>query len=183
MKRPPENNRSRTAAIALSGVISALCFVVMYLASVTEVLDLSGMVLCSMIVIVAVIEIGGYYPWLIWLVAGTLCFIFIPKKDIALEFILFGGVYPMLKSYFEKLPTVFSWILKIVFFNAAFTGWFLLSSYIIGVDVGMTLGVVAYLAANFFFILSDVAFTLMVSFYITKIRPRLKIGRGGRRKK
>ena len=86
------NNLSTTKSVALSGMFSALCFVVMYLAAVTEVLDLSGMVLCSMIMIVAVIEIGKYYPWLIWLVTGTLCILLIPKKDVALEFVMFGGI-------------------------------------------------------------------------------------------
>ena len=177
MKRPLDNNFKNTSALALSGVLSALCFVVMYIAAVTVVFDLSGMVVSSMIIIVAVIEIGKYYPWLIWLVAGTLCMLFIPKKDVALEFVMFGGVYPMMKSYFERLPTVPSWILKIVFFNAVFTGWFFLSSRLFGIDVGMTLGVVAYLAANFFFVLSDVAFSMMVTLYLSKIRPRLKLGR------
>ncbi len=177
MKRPLDNNFRNTSAIALSGVISALCFVVMYIAAVTEIFDLSGMVVCSMIMIVAVIEIGKYFPWLIWLVTGTLCILFIPKKDVALEFVMFGGIYPMMKSYFERLPQIPSWILKIAFFNAVFTGWFFLSSRLLGLDVGMTLGVIAYLAANFFFVLSDILFTLMVSFYLAKLRPRLKLGR------
>lgn len=171
------NNLSTTKSVALSGMFSALCFVVMYLAAVTEVLDLSGMVLCSMIVIVAVIEIGKYYPWLIWAVTGVLCMLFIPKKDIALEFVMFGGIYPMVKSYLERLPAVLSWALKIVFFNIVFTGWFMLCKFIFMLDVGMTMGVIAYLAANAFFILADVAFSMMISLYVNKLRKRFKIGR------
>ncbi len=166
-----------TKSVALSGMMCALCFVVMYLAAVTEVLDLSGMVLCSMIVIVAVIEIGRYYPWLIWAVTSVLCMLLIPKKDIALEFVMFGGIYPMLKAYFERFPTVLSWVLKILFFNAVFTGWFMISKFIFMLDVGLTMGVIAYLAANAFFILADIAFSMMISLYLTKIRKRLKLGR------
>ena len=177
MKDERSGKLSVTKSVALSGVMCALCFVVMYLAAVTEVLDLSGMVLCSMIVIVAVIEIGRYYPWLIWAVTGALCMLLLPKKDVALEFVLFGGVYPMLKAYFEKMPTVLSWVAKILFFNAVFTGWFMLSKFIFMLDVGMTMGVIAYLAANVFFVLSDIAFTMMISLYFSKIRKRLKIGR------
>ena len=166
-----------TKSVALSGMMCALCFVVMYLAAATEVLDLSGMVISSMIVIVAVIEIGRYYPWLIWAVTSVLCMFFIPKKDIALEFVMFGGIYPMVKSYLEKLPTALSWALKIVFFNIVFTGWFMLSKFIFGLDVGMTMGIIAYLAANVFFVLADIAFSMMISLYLTKIRKRLKTGR------
>lgn len=176
MKQPLEKNFNRTKSIALSGVISALCFVIMYLGCVTEVLDLSAVVLSAMIIIVAVIELGHYYPWAIWLVTGVLCILLLPKKDIALEFVMFGGVYPMLKSYFEKLPQIPSWILKIVFFNAVFTGWFFIARFVFALDVGMEMSIIAYGAANIFFVLSDIVFSLMVSLYITKIRPRLKIG-------
>ena len=165
-----------TKSVALSGVMAALCFVIMYLVSVTEVFDLSGVVVCSMIIIVAVIEIGRYYPWLIWAVAGTLCMFFLPKKDIALEFVMFGGIYPMIKSYLEKLPFLPSWILKIVFFNAVFTGWFFICRLLFVLDVGLTLGVIAYVAANAFFILADIAFSMMISLYMSKLRKKFKIG-------
>ena len=168
---------TNTKSIALSGVISALCFVVMYLAAVTDILDLSGMVLCSMIIIIAVIEIGKYYPWLIWLVAGVLCMVLLPKKDVALEFVMFGGVYPMVKALFEKLPMPVAWVCKIVFFNAVFTGWFFLTTFIFGLDAGLKLGIVAYLAANAFFVLADVAFSLMANLYVTKLRAKLGIGK------
>ena len=175
--RKQNNGLTNTKSIALSGVISALCFVVMYLAAATDILDLSGMVLCSMIIIIAVIEIGKYYPWLIWLVAGILCMVLLPKKDVALEFVMFGGVYPMIKALFEKLPTPIAWALKIVFFNLVFTGWFLLTKFVFGLDAGLELGVVAYLAANAFFVLSDVAFSLMANLYVTKLRAKLGIGK------
>lgn len=177
MKKPENSSRRQTKNIALSGLISALCFVAMYLASIIDVIDLSAVVLCSMLVIISVIEIGKHYPWLIWLVASVLCLLFLPRKDIALEFVMFGGIYPILKAKFEKLPTLPSWIVKIVFFNAVFTGWFFLSKYLFALDVGLELGIIAYVAANVFFVLADIFFTLMISMYITKIRPRLGFGK------
>ena len=177
MKTVQKSKKPSTAkSVALSGILAALCFVIMYIAAVTEILDLSGMIVCMVLSAVAVIEIGSYYPWLIWVVCGVLCFFFIPKKDIALEYIMFGGVYPVLKSAFEKLSAIPSWILKLVFFNAVFTGWFFLCRFIFAPNIDLTLGVVAYLAANAFFILSDVALTMMISFYIRNLRKRLKFG-------
>ena len=156
--------------------MSALCFVLMYLSSLTEVLDLCAMVACSVLIIICVIETGKIYPWLIWAVTGILCMLFIPKKDIALEFVMFGGIYPMIKSYAEKLPLVFAWIAKLVFFNAAFTAWFFIATSLFTPDVGLKLGPVAYAVANVFFIVADVAFTLTVSLYMAKIRPRIAKG-------
>ncbi|MBR6918634.1 MAG: hypothetical protein IKN38_10660 [Clostridia bacterium] len=171
-------NGSGAKDVALSGIISALCFVVMYLSSIADVMDLSAIVLTAMIISVAVIEIGRYFPWLIWAVTSVLCILLLPRKDIALEFVLFGGVYPMVKSLIErKLPTIPSWIAKIVFFNAVFTLWFFISKFVFALDVGLTLGVIAYAAANVFFIIADLAFSMMIVLYMTKIRQRLKIGK------
>ena len=176
MNKNKDGKLSVTKSVALSGVMSALCFVIMYLVSVTEIFDLSGVVVCSMIIIIAVIEIGRYYPWLIWAVTSVLCMFFLPKKDIALEFVMFGGIYPMLKSYFEKLPVIPSWIFKIAFFNAVFTGWFFICRFLFALDVGLTLGIIAYAAANVFFILADVAFSMMIALYMSKLRRRFRIG-------
>jgi len=90
---------------------------------------------------------------------------------------MFGGIYPMVKAQLEKLPPLISWTLKIVFFNTVFTGWFFISKFLFALDVGLELGIIAYVAANAFFILADICFTLMISLYMVKIRPRLKIGR------
>ena len=158
-------------------MMASLCFVVMYIASVTEIFDLSAAVVCSMIIIIAVIETGKVYPWLIWLVTGILCMLFIPKKDIALEVVLFGGIYPMIKSYVERLRPLPSWILKLLFFNAVFTVWYFLSKYLFMLDVGMALDVIAYVAANVFFVLADLCFTVMIPVYVNKLRPRMRIGK------
>ena len=83
----------------------------------------------------------------------------------------------MVKSYLERLPAVLSWTLKIVFFNIVFTGWFMLCKLVFMLDVGMTMGIIAHLAANAFFILADVAFSMMISLYVNKLRKRFKIGR------
>ena len=171
---------SGAKSVALSGMMSALCFVIMYIASVTDIFDLAAAVLCALLIIICVIEIGGRYPWLVWLVTSVLCLLLLPRKDIALEFVLFGGIYPMIKSYVEKLPTVISWILKIAFFNAVFTGWFFLSIKLFGVSVdtvGIKMGLVSFLGANAFFIFTDVCFSLIISAYMTKLRKKFKFGK------
>ncbi|MBR0302404.1 MAG: hypothetical protein IJQ80_00985 [Clostridia bacterium] len=178
------NKKKSTAgaakSVALSGILSALCFVIMYIGAVTDILDLSVVVLSALIVVVAVIELGGRYPWMIWLVASILCMLFLPRKDIALEFVLFGGVYPMIKSLVERLPVVLAWILKLAYFNAVFTAWFFLSVRFFGIGtdvIGVKLGTVAYLAANAFFIFTDVCFSFMISAYMTRLRKKFKFGK------
>lgn len=180
MKKRRNESFEKARNLALSSLMAAACFILMYVCSLTEVLDLCAAVVCAMIIIVSVIEIGGIYPWLIWLVTSTLCLIFIPDKFIALEFVLYGGLYPMIKAYLEKYPAFISWTLKFTFFNVVLTGAFFIAKLLFGMkDVGFKLSVGAYILANIFFLISDIAFTLMVSIYMTKIRPRIKPGKPG----
>ncbi|MBQ7715563.1 MAG: hypothetical protein IJT70_06820 [Clostridia bacterium] len=169
-----KNKQGSAGDIALAGILCALCFVLTYFSSMIDVVDLSAVILSACVVTVSVIEIGRYYPYLIWIAAGILCMLLVPRKDIALEFIMFGGIYPMIKSLAERLPKLLSWVVKIVFFNAVFTLWYLAVRFLFGLEAGFTFGVVAYLAANAFFILADVFLTMAISLYIQKIRPRIR---------
>ena len=81
-------------------------------------LDLSMAALASLIAVWAAEEIGGYYPWLIWLVTSTLALILMPFNTAAWEYLLFAGVYPMLRVLLEKVPRVLRVIIKQVIFNA-----------------------------------------------------------------
>lgn len=177
MKKKQSSTLKSTKDLAFASLLSALCFVMMYLGTVTDVLDLCAVVLCSMVIVISIIEIGKAYPYMIWLSCGILCILLLPRIDYALEFILFGGIYPMLKALFEKLPKIASYAAKLAFFNIIFTGWFFLSAYLVTGGAGFRLGIIPYAAANVFFILTDLALSVMAFNYITKIRPRLKMGK------
>ncbi len=177
MKKKENKVLENTKKLALSGIFTALCFVVMYVGGITQVFDLCAAVLSALVVIISVIELGGAWPWLIWAVTSFLCIFFIPDKFIALEFVLFGGFYPMVKAWLEKFPAFIAWGMKILYFNIAFTAAFLAATYIFGMwDLGFKLKIPVYVAANGFFILADVCFTLIISLYFAKLRPRIKKG-------
>ncbi len=178
MKKEKSKTAQNTEKLALAALFSALCFVLMYFGTVTVVFDLCAVTVSALIIIISVIEIKGMYPWLIWAVCGTLSLLILPDKYVALEFVMYGGIYPMLKSCFERFPKIISWIFKLLYFNIAFTASVYIAKYLFMTsDIGFELKTVAYILANFFFILSDICFSLLISIYIYKIRPRLKIGR------
>ncbi len=175
MKKKVNKTFENTKKLALASIFSALCFAAMYVGGLTQVFDLCAAVLSALVVIIAVIELSGIWPWLIWAVTSVLCIFFVPDKFIALEFVLFGGLYPMIKAALEKFPAFIAWSMKILYFNVVFTAAFFAATYIFGMrDVGFTLKMPTYLAANFFFILADVCFTLIISLYFEKLRPRIK---------
>ena len=168
--------KSDTKKIAASALLAALSFVLMYLGTLTGVLDLCAVTLGALGCAFAVIEIGGIWPWMTAAVTGALSLLLLPDKFAALEYIVLGGVYPIVKSYFERLPKMWAWAAKIVYFNVMLTLALLAAKYLIGItEDWVTFGIVVYAAANVFFIIFDIALTMFISVYVVRLRKRFKI--------
>ena len=172
-------NHSNLLKLTLSSIICGLSFVLIYFGAVTNILSWTMLLIASILSVFAVIEIGGVYPWLIWAVTSALCLLFLPDKTVALEYALFAGIYPMVKTLFEKFAIITQWIFKILFFVVIlFAGYFLIS-YVFGLEADFSLGAL-YLAggtavASFY----DIVLTLLISIYMVKIRKRIKIEKLG----
>ena len=161
--------------MALAAVLSALCFVVLLLGSVITVLDLSCAAVASFIIIFCVIELGGYYPYLVWGVVSLLSLLILPDKFGALVFALFSGVYPILKSYIERIPKLPSWILKLCIFNIVLTVIIGTSRFILGIPTEeIDFSLIVYGVCNITFILYDIASTRIITLYLFKLRKRFK---------
>ncbi len=166
---------NNTKKLALASVLSALCFIMLLLGSVITVLDLSTAAIASFIIIFCVIELGGYYPYLVWLTVSFISLLMLPDKFGALVFALFSGIYPILKSYLERLPRVLSWVLKLVCFNIVLTLIITLSRFVLGIPAEeIDFSVMVYGVCNITFILYDIASTRIISLYLFKLRKRFK---------
>lgn len=165
-----------TKKLTFAAILSALGFVIMYLGTLTGVFDLCSVVIGSLCCAYAVIEMGGIWPWLIASVTGTLCIVFLPDKFCALEYIALGGLYPILKAVLERLPRVLSFVLKLCLFNLMLTVCLLLAKYLLGISEDwVTFNWVIYLVCNVFFVFYDYALSVFISYYMVKLRHRLKI--------
>ncbi|MBR5880584.1 MAG: hypothetical protein IKZ16_02755 [Clostridia bacterium] len=80
-------------------------------------LDLSMAALASLLCVWAAEELGGPYPWLMWLVTSLLALMLMPFNSAAWEYLLFAGLYPMIRILLGKLPLVVRIILKQIMFN------------------------------------------------------------------
>ena len=159
-----------------AAMLAALSFVFMYLGTLTGVMDLCAVVVGALCCAFAVIELRGIWPWLVFAVCGTLCIVFLPDKFIALEYIALGGLYPILKSYFERLPRLFSWMAKIASFNVMLTACLLAARFLMGVqEEWVAFNLVVYLVGNAFFVLYDYALTVFITYYMNKLRRRLRL--------
>ena len=166
---------NKTKKLSLAAVMSALCFIMLLLGSVITVIDLSCAAAASLVIVFCVIELGGYYPYLVWLVVSTLGLLLLPDKFGALIFASFCGIYPILKSYIERLPYTVSWIIKLVFFNAVLTGIIAASVFMLGIpteEINFTL--VIYGICNITFVIYDIALTRLISTYLFRLRKRFK---------
>ena len=173
------NTSKSTKRLTICAMLSALGVVLLYIGSLVEALDLSAAVLASLACIIAVIEYGKGAPWAIYGVTSVLSLILLPVKTPAAFYVIFFGFYPILKEKIERRPRLLQWVIKEAIFNVAlvimgFAVYFLSTTgdnlllenpLIIAATVVM---------AELAFVLYDIALTRLISFYIIKLRGRLK---------
>ena len=169
-------SQKTTRRLVVSAVIAALGVVLLLLGSLIEVLDLSMAAIASMLVVFAVIEIGGKYPFLIYAVTSVLSLLLLPVKTAALIYFVFAGYYPILKAVLEgRLPKIPAWVLKVLIFCVGVAAAVFAAEKIFLMDL-------SWLWANWWFFLLlvpvfvvyDIALTRLISAYINKWRSRFR---------
>lgn len=169
-----KNVRQGTKMLALSAVLSALGVVLLVIGSFLSALDLTMVAFASILVYFAVLEMGNPYQYLIYAVTSVISLMILPDKFAAFLYLIFGGIYPVLKKHFEKLTTAMSWVLKLLYFNAVITVMVIGAKYLFGVD-DENFAVPLYALGNFSFIAYDLAMTRLLTMYLYRIRKKLKV--------
>ncbi len=157
-------------------MLAALSVALLYVGSVIEVLDISAAVIASLLCIVAVIELGGSAPWLVYSVTSVLSLVLLPYKMPAFMYAVFFGFYPIIKEKLERhLKRWLAWVIKIVIFNVAIFATVTASKWLF-VAEATTIGFeIAFIAlAELTLVLYDIALTRVVTLYIFKLRKRFK---------
>ena len=169
---------SQTKKITLSAMMVALGSAIMVLGAVIEVLDLSVCALASMLVVFIYLEIGSYYPWLVWICTSLATALIYPGSIIWAEYLLIFGIYPLIKAYIEKMPRWTWLIVKLLYVNAVIWGMFCIAEFLLQLpffgDEGRVMAIITYVLMNIAFILYDYFIVVMVKFYYEKLRPRFK---------
>lgn len=166
-----------TKKVAVAAILSSVSVILIILGTYLQILDITATALASFLIMLAVIELGGAYPYLIWLVSGTLALLLAPDKFGAVLYLLFGGIYPIFKAMFERLHPIVSWILKLSFFNTSLTLAVIVINFVFGIpDSGIGFAAATYALGNLAFVLYDVAATSAVTLYLIKLRKRLRLG-------
>ena len=171
---------SKSGKIALGGLLTALGVVLMFLPGLIPIGTYALPAIAGVLLIVAVIEIGAKWAWMIYAAVAVLSLLFAADKEAALLFVLFFGYYPVLKSFLERISNkVLSWISKFAVFNVAVVACFFLAVNFLQLPedsftvFGIYLPWVFLILGNAVFLIYDIALSGLVATYVEKLHHRV----------
>ena len=148
--------------IALGGVLAAVAVVIMCLGGLIPIATYVCPMLCTITQFIVLRFCGGRISWSWFAVVAILALLLSPDKEAAMVF-LFVGYYPLVKQDLDKFRL--SFLLKILFFNAAVLACYGILVYVLGMheimSENMELGIIGFLII---LLLGNVTFFLLDKF-------------------
>ncbi len=170
------NSGRKNRAVALTGILCALCIVFLYLGSIVEVLDYSVSALCGILVTLAVVELGTRAGLAVWLGSSFLSLLLLPSKFSSLLFILFCGWYSFAKKIYEKKKPFVCVLLKLLTFNAVLALIaFITVKLFLAEILTLPLAIAMAIISNVTFLIYDALLTRLIYLYVIKWRRKLRL--------
>lgn len=169
-------NAKRTA---LSGVLSALSVVLLYLGAVVWLFSYVSPLLCSFIIWFLLQTAGKRSALLSYVAVSILALVLTPDKETGLIYAMFFGYYPIIKAPIEKIKLKFLCVLtKFALFNVTMVLAQLALIYVFGIPFDNTLGrwgvVLLLVCANIVFLIYELLFVRLMLLYQSKFEKRIK---------
>ncbi len=176
----PKKTSTQIKYLTVSAMLSALGVVILGLGAIIDVLDISVAVIASLLVVYAVIEMGGPYPWLIWIVTSTVALLILPLKTPVLFYALLTGFYPIIKEKIErKMARLPAWALKFcVLATSLIIIWavmWLFAPTLLETTGGWLMIAVTLVLGVVTFVLYDICLTRLITVYFAKLQNRFRI--------
>lgn len=186
MRRSRQERSNRTKRVAVCGMAVALGVIILYMGSLIEVLDISMAAIASLLCIIAVIEYGRIYAWMVFGATAVLAMLLLPEKFTPSLYALLIGYYPILKELIERIGkkslfpkksfAVLRWAIKMLFFNCAFLVFALVAIYLLALpESAEWMKITMFVLCNLTFVIYDIALTRLISTYIFRLRGRLRL--------
>lgn len=165
----------KTKRLTLSALFTALSVAILLVASFLDMADLSVSLLASFLLALAMIELGTPNAFMIYLGTSILSLIFLPRRFIAGIYLLFSGLYPLVKPYFDRLRPPFRQLLKLLYFNLALVVVLAAARFLFAIETyaGWMLALF-FLIANAAFLLDDLLLSRLTLLYLTRYRHRFR---------
>ena len=163
-----------TKKLAIAGVMAALAVALLYLLGMTA-FDLSVLVLCSLMTMLVMVECGVKVTWIYAAVTAVLALLLLPSKLYAIEYLMFAAIYPIFKMYFERMPAVFAWLLKISCLDSMLMLCLVLVRLVFTTADFFPFTMPTFIIGTAFFIVYDIVMTMCISVYMIKLRKIFKL--------
>lgn len=146
----------QSKTIAMCGVMAALSVIVMLLGAALGL----GMYLSPMIAGICLIPVGGKYGKkyhvILWLAVSLLSFMLVPNMEENLMFLCLFGCYPIIRPYFQKLPSILKTAVKLLYFNVVFIGLeVLILTVLVPETIGTIMMIILIVLGNLTFVCYD----------------------------
>lgn len=112
---------SRSGKISLGGILAAGSVALMLCSNLLPISRTGLVAIAGLFPMIGVVAAGHAVGYLSWFTAGILGLLLLPDKGNALLYLLFFGLYPVLKGQIEGIrKLLLEWILKFIYFNLTF---------------------------------------------------------------
>ena len=164
--------QSKAAKVAYPAVLGALSLIFVYIAAVVPFGNWGFVAIAGLFPAAAIISVGLKAGFLCWAGVSILAFLLLPGKFCALLYGALFGLYPMVKSLIERIRRMaVEYILKLLFFNVAFTLIYLAmrTAVLDSLPAALSAAWVLHLVVNIVFLAYDFGFSKLIGFYIARI--------------
>jgi hypothetical protein len=173
-----EINVVNAKKITISSLLLALTVITLFFASVLPINRLALYALSSFFVSIIITEFKIKAGWIFYVASCLLSLIVVQVKIGIIPYMVFFGVYGIIKYYIEKLNNIaLEYILKLVYFNICLVAAsaFIEKVLFVGISnikLPIWLGVAVL---EVVFVIYDYVYTLFVQYYSGKLKKMLRI--------
>jgi len=162
--------------IAVAGILTAFSVVALILENILPTGKLGFYVFAGFLLSVVIMECGVLFGWISFATSSLLAFLLVPEKTAVIPYVLFFGIYSLVKSHIEKLDSAIAELaIKFIFFNAAlFLLWQVALMFIPQNFFDILPVFVIIILLEILFFIFDWLFSLWIQFYQEKLRPKIR---------
>ncbi len=161
--------------LTVAAILAALCFIFLYLGSFLPAVKISADALAGLLPAVAVIHCGCFWASGVYVAAGLLSLLLLPDKTCAIWFLLVFGHYGIFKSLLERIPNrIVEWAAKLALFAVCIALMFLFFRSFFLAALPQYAEWLLFIGLLICFVLYDIAFSALISFYQRRIHPHVK---------
>lgn len=164
--------KGHTFAIAFAAVLTAFSLVILYAAAVAPTGRLGLVALAGLLPAASVVSTGLWGGLVTYGAVGLLGFLLLPDKGGVILYLVFFGLYPIVKYGIERLKNLLlEIVLKLLFCNGAFALiWFAFRTALLGaVSFGDLALWMIWIGVNVVFLVYDYGFSKLIAFYVQRV--------------